>query len=194
MPQHLNKPNPNHLSKNHSVRTDMYQRSFVYQAVSPKISVDPSERLRHPSDRPPTRLGAGTERPVKTSAQKAHRPHRGLHLQPPGLARCSGNTRKSIAGWSNGESGRPEERLGCSRRSLRKATLQWPPLNPGCTRRPRRERATEKGQRREGNRGTILYSHNRGSLTRMYTYLRRSRICEHTHTHTHTNIHTHTPV
>ena len=54
------------------------------------------------------------------------------------------------------------------------------------TRRPRRrERTTEKGQRREGDAGTILYSHNRGSLS-------LSLSLSHTHTHTHTQRETRT--
>lgn len=53
MPQYLNKPNPNYLSKNHSVRTDIYQRSFVYES---SLSKNFGESLRTPS----SSLGSST--------------------------------------------------------------------------------------------------------------------------------------
>ena len=137
-------------------------------------------RIIHPRRRPEER-----ER-ERERLQKAHRPRGRLHLQPPGLARCSGNTRKSIAGWSNGESGRPEERFACSRRSLRKATLQWPPLNPGCARRDGHDGENERQRKAKEERATQgLY------YTAITVALSLSLSLSHTHTHIHREKHAH---
>lgn len=126
-------------SKNKSRKTSTFASLLPLQ-----IQTHPSPHLLppirfHPKNRfPPKKrilssfLGSSTHTSARVKKKKKRKHRRRsqridliaeFHLQPRGWLVASGNTRKSIAGWSNGESGRLEERLACSRRSLRKATL-----------------------------------------------------------------------
>lgn len=132
---HPSSSNPNHpfsASPFQYVLDIFHFQKIASRPLLPSSSPSPKkESSRHPCHRPPkTRPWPACKKKEEkkkstTSAQiSAHRPHRSVSPSTSGLARCKRqDTRKSIAGWSNGESGRPEERLACSRRSLRKATL-----------------------------------------------------------------------